>query len=145
MKYLSLAPQCPEVRAECTHFIFHSTEMPSSNESSHVHVTGPRKGVGVFLGEMWEESINKSRQPCRVPRALSTFIYLGPGSDYLRIFFQGHRKSKQLRSPVLPGKVSVSSNTCFLLFQAPRCLRGPSPSYSWTTCVTGLPSSLNSL
>lgn len=53
--------------------------MPSSNENSHVHVTGPRKGVGVFLGEMWEESINKSHQPCRVPQALSIFIYLGLG------------------------------------------------------------------
>lgn len=93
--------------------------MPSSNENSHVHVMGPRKGVGVFLGEMWEESINKSHQPCHVPPALSVFIYLGPGSDYVGIFFQGHRKSKQLHSPVLPGKVSVSSNTFPVYFRLP--------------------------
>lgn len=62
--------------------------MPSCNENSRVHVIGPRKGAGVFLGETWEESINKSHQLRYVPGALSIFIYLGPGSDYVRTFFK---------------------------------------------------------
>lgn len=92
-----------------------------------------------FLGKCGKNRSIKAIKPCHVLWALSIFIYLGPGSDYVRIFFQGHWENQNnFAAQFSQGRFHFLQIHVSCLFQSPRCLRSHSPSFSQTTGVTDL-------